>query len=418
MNIRQRLSFVLLIMAVSASHAQTSPTLHVSIQQVPMSAEVPNDWLSQVVATFDQSKLHAVALDSWELRLVDTDKKLAPRILRRGLGAVAGLYTLTVEGADVLVARLNDPNASNPEEAIWLWDTPSATAFVIQVNPAVLNSRLFTEYCESLLRWDEEPVKLTALRLYYPLSAGAEQRVVGRGVHAEQESGMFSWWLEGASIQGRAYVAIGTSKSFFTYPPEALIPERFPPFRDRLKSMSRPTIFGELGKGYRPPYMATYPSRRDSFLLAELLSRGPVDDVEIHQLVIGPFDQRDDWRVVNSRLLSFLDIVQQRNELASYSSALERLCQLAKRDGGLQEVAVRALFGAMARNQIDFSRAALSLVERDQFTEAGLYYLGRNARDERTLRALSDLAVTANMTRNKQDALRQIKERIQAHPRF
>jgi hypothetical protein len=164
-----------------------------------------------------------------------------------------------------------------------------------------------------------------------------------------------------------------------------------------------------MGKGYRTGHIATYPAHRDKILLAELLSRGALSDAELYQIVIGTFDDSDSGLVVNSRMLSLLDVLQQRNEVGLYTPALERLCAGAKRDGGLQYYAMAALFGAMGRNRIDFSAAALAFLERDQFAGLSLSYLKHNACDAKTIQALSAIAVRPELEKDKQDALRQMK---------
>jgi len=406
-------SLMLTIVVAGISSAQTRPSSHVSIQSLPFGNGLAREWLQQAVSKLDQAKLRPLVAGSWESQLVEADRQSANVMLRRDLRITAGFYTFTANGVDTLVARWNIANPNDPEKAIWLWDTPAATFFVLQIDPALLMSSEFVQYCENLLIWDKSPVKLTSLQLYYPPPTGAEQRVIGRGAHLEQEIGLFQWWLQGLLSHGEGYVAVGASKPFFEHPREALVPERFPPLKDRLKSFPRNTLFDELGKGHDGLYVTNYPSKRDTILLTELLSRGPLADVEVYQVIIGPFDRRDyqSGLIVNQRLLSFLRVAEERKELSSYTPALERLCIQTKRDGGLQEYAVGNLFGAMARNRIDFSRVALAFVERDQFTRFSLYYLKSYACGEKTAQALSALAVKPEFANYKQDALRQMRAR-------
>jgi hypothetical protein len=414
MNRRLYCSVVLVLAMACVSCAQTSASVHVSIRQLPIGSELPSGWSQQVVAKLDQTKLRPVVPGSWEGQLVDTDGQSGSLIVHRDLRAVTGYYTFTDPTGDTLVARWDNSNTGSQEKAIWLWDGPSSIAFVLQINPTLLaSSGAFVQYCENLIVWDTYPVKLTSLQLYFSAPAGSEQRVIGKGKHAEQELGLFKWWLEGISSQGEAYVVVGASKPFFgnKYAREALVPERFPPLKDRLKSLPRNTLFDEMGKGYRAGRLVTYPSQRDKVLLAELLSRGPVGDPEVYQIVMGTFDPHDNQSglVVNSRMHSFLSVLEERNELGLYAPALERLCVGAKRDSGLSIYSVGALFGAMAQNRIDFSRAALAFLERDQFAGSSLFYLKRNACDAKTIQALSEIAVRPELEKDKQDALRQMR---------
>jgi hypothetical protein len=207
-------SVVLMVAVTSASRAQTFPAVHVSIQQLPISSEVPNTWLQQVITKLDQTKLRPIVSGSWEGQIVDTDKESGRLILHRGLRAATGYYTFPDLTGDTLVARWDNSNAGGLEKAIWLWDRPASIAFVLQVDPLLLSSAAFVQYCENLVLWDTNPIKLTSLRLYFPAAAGSQRRVIGKGAHAEQELGLFGWWFEGISDHGEAYVVVGASKPF------------------------------------------------------------------------------------------------------------------------------------------------------------------------------------------------------------
>ena len=208
-------------------------------------------------------------------------------------------------------------------------------------------------------------------------------------------------------------MTVGASKPFFgkKYPGEALVAERFPPLSRRLKDLPRSALSNEIGKGYRPPYIVTYPQQRDTIVLAELLSRGPLSDAEVFQIVVGTFDQAANGLVVNARIQALLGVLQERKELNLYSAVFEKLCAGAKRDGGLQDYALSSLYGSMALNRIDFSQAALAFLQRDQFVRTSLFYLERNACGAKTVQALSEITVRLEFEKDKQDALRQMKAR-------
>ena len=72
--------------------------------------------------------------------MLDAAVQAASASLRFKLGDVSGpgIYTLTTGEGDVLVARWSGADSSRPERAIWLWDTPSFTTFVADVDPSIL----------------------------------------------------------------------------------------------------------------------------------------------------------------------------------------------------------------------------------------------------------------------------------------
>lgn len=406
-------TLALMIPLLGAIAAQTTPVGHVSIQPAPVGSEVPKMWMQQVIAGLDPGKLRPIVAGSWENQLVDADRQAERALLRRDLSGAISFYTFTANNVDTLVARWNNVNPAGPEKAIWLWDTQDRTAYVLQIDPAILNSGGFAQYCENLLVWDKRPIKLGSLQLYYPAPDASGQRVFGRGVHEQQELGLLSWGFEALSTQGVAYVAVVASKPFFrgSFPREAVIPERFPPLKLRLAGVPRNTLLDELGKGYRAPALVTYPSDRDQVLLAELLSRGPLTDQEIYQIILGPFDHAESGLVVNQRVISFLDALQERNEVPLYAAALERFCYSARTDGGLQVYAIGNLLGAMAHNHIDFSNAALTFVARDQATRISLSYLERFACGAKAVQALSGITVKPEFEKDKQYALVQMRAR-------
>ena len=180
-----------------------------------------------------------------------------------------------------------------------------------------------------------------------------------------------------------------------------------------MRNLSRTALFNELGKGYKPPSFVSYPINRDQIVLNEFLSKGPLGDVEVHQIIVGDAE-RDPrkWQVVNSRMHAFLRVAQARKEIAAYAPALERLCMTATEGGGLSEGSVPYLLGTMHRNGFDVSPVALSFVERNQFAKVGFHFLAQYSNSEETLQKLAALPAQPEYQKEKEHTLKRIRERM------
>lgn len=406
------LSIVIAAAMAHTAFAQTAPTRRVVLRAGSYNSGIQAH-IAEIVQIIEAAKLRTPFDGTLEWQLIERAKAVAPLTIRRNITGADGVQTALTSSGDVLIARL--VAAQHKERAVWLWDTPWSTVFVFEISSAQFEAGQLVAYLDELLVWDQHPTKLSALELYYHPLSGLERQVSGRGKYPPQEAGMFNWWLEGLSKEGRAYVAVGTTKAFFgkTYPIEALVSERFPPLRDRLRAVSRTTLFDELGKGYKSPLIRSYPAARDQIVLDELLARGQLSDLELQQVVFGKFERdRKEWQVVNSRLLNFLNAARQRANLSSYADALMRLCLAATENSSLNETTVLGMFGVLARNRVDASPVAFSLVERDQFAKSGLYYLGNHAQGEAAMQRLSSTNVRPQLHRTKEDALQQMRKRL------
>ncbi len=395
---------------------QTPSDGHVSMQASRSMPEMESQ-LESFLSQLDPAKLRPVVAGSWESEIVDSAREAAKLTVRRHLQEPDGLYTIVNRSGDVLVARWTR-TGSGGERAIWLWDTPGSMTLLIEVSASVFEVNALIRYCEELLVWDEPPVNLKSLRLSFATSTGKQRWAFGEGDHATQERGSFQWHLAAMARSQSGFIGITASKPLFRglYPPDSLVPERFPPLKERIKVLARAELFSELENGLKRTGNAVgYPNpERDRVIIEELLSRGPVSAADVRRIVIGPFAKRD-YRsavAINSRLLSFLDAAEHRGELGSAVPALEVLCLESGEYSGLPEIAVQNVFARMNRNQLDFSQTAVRLLERDQFVSPSLYYLEWHAHDETTLKELSKVAVKPEWESRKRQAVERISERL------
>jgi len=349
---------------------------------------------------------------------VSAAKQAAAKSLRIDLGAFGDPWIETFQSneGDILVARWTPADAGRPERAFWLWDAPSSTVLVTAVTPETLNPDSLPTYFENLLDWNRF-INLSALKLFYLNATPGKEDVVGLGTYMQTERGTYWLGFSARADGGRSYVSIEMSKAIFAaiYPPAASeVPERFPPLRSRLATAPREALFAELGKGYKAPWLLTYPHNRDAIVMAELLSRGPVSDAEMRRIVIGNFNKGDlkDADVVNSRVGAFVGVLERAKQLSTYAPSIARVLLDAPVHPVMQGAVLGHLLGAAMRQNIDLSDAALTFLEHGQFIDISLHYLGLNSRDPDTLRKLSTIPLAPKYDEQKKIAIERIQRRI------
>ena len=423
MSRRMFAAFALIWAMAGFSAAQTTGT-HVRVQRLQGygSAHRVTEALEKIITRLDPDRLAPVIAGSWEEQVLSAGKKSAERTLRISLGDLGvGYYTVSTEEGDVLAARWNGADSGRPEKAIWLWDTPEYTTFVMETSPSLLRGEDFTRYCEGLLVWDKDPIHFKSLQLAYLEPEDDKHWVVGAVEHTKTERG--SYQVSFVAMYGKesAYVALGLSKPILwsEYPPEAYqVRERFPPLRLRLANTARQALFEELGKGYIAPNILTYPTNRDAVVVRELLSRGPLSEAELRQVVVGGFGNGDNLSalVVNSKVIAFLQAVQTDSELAACAPALGSIFIEVPIQRGLQDAVLGHVFRGMMDHHVDFSGAALAFVERDQFVSSSLFYLEKAIRDGEMLRRLAEIKVRPELEAQKKLVLENVRRRLAANP--
>jgi len=284
-----RASFPTEIPIRSASKTTAAAGPHVSMKVGLLHSRMVAD-LKERVPTLDSAKLRPPVTGSWEMKVLDASMGAVGTCLHTRVGDLAGYYTVQTDQGDVLIARFAPGDADGPEREIWLWDGPRDNFLILRVDPSVLAPGKFASYFEGVPIWDGEPIALTSAELYVN-PGGAALGIAGTGKHRESEIGGLSWTAAAFGDPRGAYIGILMSKAFtsWRYPLGAyLVPERFPPLEERLKSLPRPTLFDELGGGpAHRQYSGYFAVERDRLILREIMSRGPVSDREIEQIILG-----------------------------------------------------------------------------------------------------------------------------------
>ena len=364
-----------------------------------------------VLSAFELDSLQPVVPGSWEDQIITGSKLAVKDELILSFGKLVGFATKRASDGDILVARW-EGTSQDPTRAIWLYDTPYETIFVLEVDPTFIGPASINQYCENLFTWTGLVKSIKLVRLN-----PTDDRVSAIVTHVETELG--NWNVSFSTVvQGSTgYVAIGISKPTHRvgYPEDAFeVPERFPPLRHLLLGVPRTKLFSELEKSYKSGAIPVKQrANRDRIVMDELLSRGPLSEEEMKQLVIGTMNalSYSDRLNVHTRLRVLLRAMENRNELTSYTRALAKLFIDAKEH--FEEFAVGNLLGTMERAKIEFSREAIQLMSVDKFSSLALQHLKHNAKDQDTLELLDRVAVNPKLSEDMDRAKKEIKNRIE-----
>jgi hypothetical protein len=411
--------FLLAAVWAGACFAQP-PATHVilapQIERLPMPQDV--SYLSKILPRLKAEGLGPVATDSAESRVLDAAKQAAERSLRldfADLGTPA-VYTFTQANGDVLVARWTATGLKRPERAVWLWDTPYETAFVMEIDGSGLQPKDLTEYTESLFAWDRFTVLKSIILKYLTSKPGAEQ-AVGFAKCLETERHIYWLRFNAAAIDGHAYILVLMPKSMFTYPPEVDgVPERFPPLQTRLGGVPRSDLFAELGKGYDGKQLLSYPRHRDVIILSELLSRAPVTGAEVREIIVGRFDDGKpaSAEILLARLNALLMALAKRDQLAAYLPVLEQFFIETELPAGewMKSTLASRFLGVMRKHHVDASPASLTFLKQGKFIRESLFDLEQNGRGRATLNELVKVEVPTELRQQKDLAVKGIQGRL------
>ncbi len=393
----------------SASHVSIDPGSR------NLSATAAEAELDQIIGQLNMAKLRPLIADSWEDQVVQAAKKGATASLRIKIADLSGptFYTLQSAQGDVLVAHWSGSDSARPEKAIWLWDTPFETMFLTEVEQSLLKRETFVPHLEGLFRW-QDFAKLRSITLIYPPAGSATTVIAGILDHERQERGAWRIRLLAKSQGTVGYVAVGITKAMLSYPVEADgVPERFPPLRARIKTSTWEALLGEVGRGYVPKQLLTYPTNRDAIVIREIIGRGPLKTGELRSVLVGGFGDGDSFSalVLNCRMTAFLRAARDAKVLADYGSALKDIF-LSLNIHSTGDFVLGQWFNAMHQEGIDISPVALELLSHEKFINLSLFELRMYGRDRATLLKLAETAVPPQFEQKKKQALSDIENRL------
>jgi hypothetical protein len=320
----------------------------------------------------------------------------------------------------VLASRW-DGAPDRPEKAIWLWDTPQDTTFIIETDTSLIEPKQLAKYCEDLFVWDNF-IELKSIVLTFSNATSGPVIVRGHADHVHTSRGIYGLGFQALGLDAKGYIAVFMSKSLFSlfsYPAEADgVPERFPPLSTRLAGRSDDALLRELGKGFDPQgSVLFYPRNRDAIVLTELLARGPVSDSEISEIILGGFGDGkfQHLEIIFTRFDALLQALEKTHQVAIYLTKLERvLCDAVAPVAGTSVASRIAgrFFAVTERNNVDATPAALEFVANGKCMGISFLYLQQHIQDRATLNKLVELRVAPEFQDLKDQTVKNVQWRL------
>jgi hypothetical protein len=411
----------LIFTAIFASVSTAQPVIsHVSVEPQAKGGLVSqkSDDLASMLTNLTTVNWRPIVIGSWEEQVLMASEHGVGKTLHLGLSDLGPptISTTSSPDGDVLRGRW-DGAPGRPEKVIWLWDTPSLTTFIVEADASLIQPKELAAYCEALFVWNNF-IELKSIRLMFSDTEAGPQRVTGAASYLQTSRGIYRLGLRAEAIDGKGYIAVDMSKSLFLYPPDADgVPERFPPLSTRLDGMSRSTLFSELGKGYNSQAtLDMYPRNRDTIVMTELLSKGPVSNSELNEIVLGKFGdgKSEHTEIILFRFNALLRALEETKQLAMYLPGLESLLHeaVAPIAGSMSNSITGSFFAAMDKNKVDATSAAFAFLGKGKFVDLSLLYLQQHIHDTATLNKLAQLRVAAEFQDSKDRTVGNVRWRL------
>ncbi len=406
-----------------AATAQAPPTSHVSISnQALLSTDSAAQLIDGIIADLDPSRLRLADPTSWEGQIVHSAERAAARSITFALADsnLDGSYTIQRPAGDILIARWKNGGPDHPDTVVWLWDSPSETIFLAEL--ATLQREPVAEFVEGLFQW-KKFIGISAVKLQF---GTASRCPIALGSTTIEQTQFDIYWVHvfARPAQNRAILGVRISKVAFTsdYPAEAvLVPERFPPLRDRITGSSRLELFAELEKDFQSTSPVYYPRARTQVLDRELLRRGELSDAEVEKITLREFTNRAARKWVwtedlipSYRLNAFLSAAADLGQLPRYEHAVTGLIDLVPPTTAevmTSQLAARIL-DAMRNAGVNSSQPAFALIEKRRFVRTALFHLSRLSPTEELIDRLSSIDVPPELAREQLRTIANMKRRL------
>jgi hypothetical protein len=222
--------------------------------------------------------------------------------------------------------------------------------------------------------------------------------------------------LRGVHFGGKGYLTCKISKKYFAaqYPlGTTSIPERFPSLSSRLLSMPRSGLLDQLGRGQISQLHMGYPFLRDQLVLTEFFEKGPVQDEEVCEIIVGnpsripklvPAD-------TNSRLGALVAVLEETHRMNQYAAAIGRCFLNSPSNSGLGPSHMDTFMWKAGSPAV---RIAIELLRRPEFAGRALMYLDNRVQDPDTLKALVEARVADGLNSQRDALVEKARRRIDA----
>jgi len=377
-------------------------------------------WMAKAlvaVNSLDESRLSAITPGDWKEQMLVAAQTSVPWLWHLKLGTAAGIYTTSSEQGDVLVSLWRDLEsdvpASEREKAVWLWDEPWTSLFIVKVAPAVaMDQAALARYCEDLFLWKDDMIRTLTLRTI--LMPDGNNWTLG-GFDHPTPSGVPGATINAFVAGNEGYLIVQIPKPLVkdVYPLGGSgVPERFPPLSARLGGYTKAALIAELGSGY-PMRTLGYPYHRDLIVDSELLTRGILTVSELREVVLGPFGNLnwEDPQLVLARFNALLAAIETRGQVARYASILIELLLTDSIPHRVSEQVNQRFFTGATKSMVDVSTGAIALLRNGRCGYVCLNYLGREDTEE-AVRGLSELKLSPELEAKRSVVVAAIRKRM------
>jgi hypothetical protein len=221
------------------------------------------------------------ATDSAATGVFKSATHLYQRFLTLELPDADSMATLTHAGQDILVAWWHGAQLPSGISSALLWDEPSYTSLLLRLPPETLGTAEHVEtFLKGLFKWKA----IGTLTLYLSPARYPSREFLRGGTKTWFPRDLdFGVVIILAAVPAKSGVwfsvtfhkSLDDSDSDMTY-----IAERFPPFRSRIRTWTRPELIAALGK--KEPLERDV---RDGILIEELISRQDLTDNDFREMI-------------------------------------------------------------------------------------------------------------------------------------
>jgi hypothetical protein len=383
------------------------------LEIVPVSAIPEYKEAGDIVASIRGLVLRSPQ-DAWERSLVKAGERGFGLVSLKSMGPLTGMTIVkgNNEGNEALVAQWEPgESAGDGLRAVWLWDTPEYSWYVIQCDPARFASSNATQgFLDGLLRWQSILPAYTSLRVQYS-PASSPRFLVAFPALTFAERGL-EYSLHGVWHNSGPYLLIRAGKGLFStlYPEGGIyVPERFPPLKELAKEWDKERILAETARTWQARGPSTYQRFRDSILISELANRG-ITGSDLERLLLAP--NPPSWVARELRTGSVMRALVNSKELDRNHDSLE---DVTLRMGSLGDspFALNMILSSLARIDSDYSDLATKCLATCIDKEAPLQYLLLKGSSEEAYTNVEHAVVPDRLAELRQRAIEQIRGRIE-----
>jgi hypothetical protein len=298
-----------------------------------------------------------------------------------------------------------------PPNTLLVNDTPYQSIYSFRLGGARrVSADGLISFLQELIVFQEPPLQL--MPGGFSIDAGPVPSTVfyfiGRTVLRSQFEGVRDIHISGGTDGRDWYISMTVPKVYAKayYPEPLLVPERFPPLSELLKTWSFDHIRSEVGIHGESPLAHTWATERNSMLIAELVRLGLSEQQFVELLV--PSDLTS-LRTRLGEVWSGFSDAHAEGLYARYGvAALRRYAQIGPK---AEESAESYFIGDCSK---EFDSLAKATLKEQRYWTGPIRYITRCSNSTEDLHMLETLTVPDRASESWQFAVRQMRGRLQS----